>query len=532
MKKILFLITIYSMLIASDIYQKELPIGLTAEEQSRIHEINQMGRSTDPPPLPIRNIAEYERMSGILIRYPFGISTDLIREMAEDVIVYCLVSSGQQSSAQSTMVSGNVNMENVEFVLGNTDSYWTRDYGPWWVVDGNRDVSVVDFTYNRPRPNDNDAPTKMSTLLGTPYFASDVIHAGGNYMTDGMGISASTLLVVEENPDLSEEQIETLFQSYYGIDSYHLLDDPTDTYIDHIDTWAKYLSPGKVMIREVPESHAQYDEIEASVTYFETSMNVWGEPWEIARIWTPNNEPYTNSLILNEKVLVPVTNSQWDDEAIASYQEAMPGYEILSFTGSWESTDALHCRIKGIPDLEMIQIFHNPMDDSTESETQGYLIEAEIDALSESGLVEDSVKTFWKGENDDTWSILPMFGNDVPEDLDYRFTYIPPLSSTTTIQYYIEAQDQTGKIEKCPIGGYYEFLALPTDACNEWILGDLDHDLNLDITDVLLLVDYILFDDSPGLCAESVADVSEDGNHGFIDIYMLINEIMNPSTNQ
>ena len=47
-----------------------------------------MGRNTDPPIAPVRNIAEYERMSGVLIRYPFGISLDIIRVLSEDVIVY------------------------------------------------------------------------------------------------------------------------------------------------------------------------------------------------------------------------------------------------------------------------------------------------------------------------------------------------------------------------------------------------------------------------------------------------------------
>ena len=47
-------------------------------------------------------------------------------------------------------------------------------------------------------------------------------------------------------------------------------------------------------------------------------------------------------------------NSGWDDDAIEVYQEAMPGYEVLGFTGSWESTDALHCRVKGIPDISYV----------------------------------------------------------------------------------------------------------------------------------------------------------------------------------
>ena len=153
---------------------------LTEWEKKNFHIVKDMGRVTDPPPGPVRNIAEYERMQGVLIRYPFGISTSLIKEMAEDVKVYCLVSSSLQNSAYSSMNNAGVDMNKVEFVIGSTDSHWTRDYGPWWVVDGNRDVSVVDFTYNRPRPNDNQAPSKMANHLDTPYFSSDVVSTGGN----------------------------------------------------------------------------------------------------------------------------------------------------------------------------------------------------------------------------------------------------------------------------------------------------------------------------------------------------------------
>tara|TARA_B100000401_G_scaffold62534_1_gene36927 strand:- start:107 stop:565 length:459 start_codon:yes stop_codon:yes gene_type:complete len=80
-----------------------------------------------------------------------------------------------------------------------------------------------------------------------------------------------------------------------------------------------------------------------------------GDAFEIFRVYTPNDQPYTNSLILNNKVFVPVMNSSWDDEALDVYQSALPNYEILPFTGSWMSTDALHCRVKGIPDISLYQ---------------------------------------------------------------------------------------------------------------------------------------------------------------------------------
>ena len=277
MKRLLSSLLLISYLFSQDWFQGELPIGLTDEEKTRIHEIYSMGRDTDPPPIPIRNIAEYERMQGVLIRYPFGISTTLIAEMSEDVTIYCLVSSGQQNSADNSMSSGGVNMENVEYILGSTDSYWTRDYGPWWVVDGDRNMSIVDFTYNRPRPNDNQAPSKMSNHLNVPYYANDIIHAGGNYMTDGMGTSASSDLVYEENEIPDADVLEAMLE-YYGIETYHVLPDPNNTYIDHIDCWGKYLSPTKVLIRGVPSDHAQYDEIEETAEYFGNSTKEWGEP--------------------------------------------------------------------------------------------------------------------------------------------------------------------------------------------------------------------------------------------------------------
>ena len=61
---------------------EELPKGFSDEELLRKDEIFSMRRNTDPPPMPIRNVAEFERMQGVVIRYPFGISTDLISEIS------------------------------------------------------------------------------------------------------------------------------------------------------------------------------------------------------------------------------------------------------------------------------------------------------------------------------------------------------------------------------------------------------------------------------------------------------------------
>lgn len=47
-------------------------------------------------------------------------------------------------------------------------------------------------------------------------------------------------------------------------------------------------------------------------------------------------------------------NSNNDDAALNVYSNAMLNYKIIGFTGSQKSIDALHCRIKGIPNLKVV----------------------------------------------------------------------------------------------------------------------------------------------------------------------------------
>jgi len=372
--KLFYLTILFTFLFCE---QSELPKGFTKDELERKHLIFETMHRTVPPIGPVRSIAEYEPMQGVLIRYPFGISTSLISAMSEDEIIYCLVASNSQSSAYNAMNSAGVNMENVEFILGSTDSYWTRDYGPWWIVDGNGEIGIVDFSYNRPRPNDNQAPYKVSQHLNVPYFSADFVSTGGNYMTDGFGISASTHIAYTENPECNTNDqysiplnscnyVDDILDEYYGINTYHVVADPNGEYIDHIDCWGKFLSPTKMLIREVPSNHIQYEMIEDVVDYFSSVLTSEGTPWQIYRVYTPNDQPYTNSLILNNKVYVPIMNSSWDGPAIEVYEQALPDYIIEPFTGSWQATDALHCRVKGIPDLDFMQFSPGDvnMDDS------------------------------------------------------------------------------------------------------------------------------------------------------------------------
>ena len=97
-----------------------------------------------------RFVAEFEPMQGVMIRYPLGIPVALVKSLAENCQVYCIVQQYQQSSARSSFSNAGVNMNRVTFVNANTDSYWVRDYGPWYIFAG-KNPAIVDNVYNRPR---------------------------------------------------------------------------------------------------------------------------------------------------------------------------------------------------------------------------------------------------------------------------------------------------------------------------------------------------------------------------------------------
>jgi len=475
------------------------------------------GQLTDPPTGPLRPVAEFERSQGVLIAYPFGIPASFIADMSQDLIIYCLVASSLVSSATNAMSAAGVNMDAVEFILGQVDTFWTQDYGPYFVVDGNDEMVIVDFEYNRPRPYDNQAPNKMSNHLDVPYYDSDVVHNGGNLMFDGYSGAAASTLVFSENIGLD---VEDYMLDYYGIVNHYSTDDPTDNFHQHINCWAKFLSPERIMIIEVPGSHWHYDDVEDVVAYFESQLNCFGEPFKISRVYTPGNEPYVNSLILNEKIYVPTSNGQWDDEAIVSFEEAMPGYEVIGIDyWDWYNDDALHCRTQAIPDIEMLQILHNPIDDQM-FPLETYQVEVSIIDLSSTGVIADSTSLFWKNSDMDEYLSITMTATD----LDYQYEgFLPVQLMDTQVSYFITASDSSGRNERLPIAGSYNFFAVGGYPLE---LGDVNLDGSLNVLDIITMVNHILNIDLLSGYPLYLADVNSDSIVNIFDIIVLLNIIV------
>lgn len=425
---------------------------LSQEEMDTPFDASRNFYETDPPEGKIRNVAEFDAMQAVLVRYPFGIPIELIREMAEETEVLTIVANANEElTVRGIYEDYNVDLSNCSFLHAASDSYWTRDYGPWFVFDGNKQPGIVNFPYNRPRPNDNNIPLRVAEYLDIDLYGMNLSHTGGNYMSDGMGMAASTDLVWEENDDLSHDEINTLVLDYLKIEEFDVRPDPLDDYIKHIDCWGKYLSPGKVIIGEVPTTDYRYQDYEDAANFFANTISSYGVAYEVVRVFSPGTypyTPYTNSLILNKKVLVPITGSQWDDEALNVYEEAMPGYEIVGVMyDGWYNTDALHCRTKGIADIEMLYINHVPTL-GTVGAQESYEISAEFMANSGASLYADSVLIYYS-LNGGEYTTSTM-SND---SADYWSGSITDAQAGDQVDYYLFAADQAGKRANHPFIG-------------------------------------------------------------------------------
>jgi len=432
-------------------------------------------RVNDPPPLaPVRNVAEWEPATGVIIRYPLGLPYNLLRDLDDDVTLHVVVSSGYLSSAQSNLAANGVDMGKVQFLVKPNDSIWTRDYGPWYVFDGNGDVGIVNHTYNRPyRPNDNLIPLYFGQQQGIPVYSHDMYHTGGNYMTDGMHFSCSTKLVYNEawsHNGMSQAEVDQLMFDYYGVTNYYTLDYIESGGIHHIDTWAKFLDEETVMVKDVWPSHSTYDNLNQRAALLASLPSSTGRNYRVYRVYcySTSSGPasYTNSLILNDKIYVPFFgNSGYDNDALLAYQDAAPGYAVEGYYYSgFLSDDALHCRTKAAFDVGMLRVEHSPLRDG-DTVMAPVTVSAMVDDRSETGV---SLVEIHYRFDEGIWMTEPML--PVGDD-NYEFEFPAPVGPRdvfTQVDYYIHAEDNSGRAEGMPRtepDAWYTFnLGYQTDA--------------------------------------------------------------------
>ncbi len=325
-----------------------------------------------PPVGVVDTPPEYADNEGLLIRW--GSYNDVLTAMTvpittgdPEAVVYILVSgASQQSSATTTLSGAGADMSQVEFIIVDTDTVWIRDYGPRFIaVSGRR--AVVDHSYNRPRPNDNQIPDFIANLWGEPSYDIDLYHGGGNFHLSGADDAYMTELIVNENPAVPPAQIEQRYLDYQGLDL--TITDALPWWFDstqHIDMWMLPVADREVIIGEYADGTAANTVTETWVT------ELTSRGYTIHRTpgWSSGGThyTYTNAVVFNDLVFVPEFSGYATEnaQAVAVFQAAFPDRTVIPVdcTGIIGSAGAIHCIVMHVPEVE-VPLFEDGFEDGT-----------------------------------------------------------------------------------------------------------------------------------------------------------------------
>ena len=320
-----------------------------------------------PPKGSVLTPAEYAHNEGLLLRWTSGFESALaditvaITTLDPSAIVTIVVANGsQQTSATTTLTSAGADLSQVQFLTAASNSVWIRDYGPRFILENN-ELAIVDHTYNRPaRPLDNAVPGVFATAWSLPKYDIPLVHGGGNFHLFQDGDAFMTDLILDENPALSELDVQTYYAQYQNLDVTIFPGFPTSfDSTRHIDMWMLPVRDRVVIIGEYPPSATTPHQItEDAVTELE------GRGYTVFRTpgWNSSGThfTYTNAVVFNRMVLVPqyleppfpTENAQ----AISIYQQAFPGKTILGIDASdiVGLAGVFHCIVMHVPDATWI----------------------------------------------------------------------------------------------------------------------------------------------------------------------------------
>ncbi len=471
----------------------ELPHQKTSEERAllRWQEFTTplMDRFTaTPPPNPVRHMAEWEELEALVItwRVPSynSIYREIIQHAKEEVRVIVIVKDeASKTTAINNLLNNGIDLTNVEFLVQDNDSIWVRDYGPQGVYANEvEDQYIIDWIYNRPRPKDNVIPLKVGEYLNLPVYSTtetpdDLVHTGGNFLSDGLGTGFSSKLVLEENGPgndfnagpHTEVEIDEMMNTYLGIERYIKMNTLPYDEIHHIDMHMKLLDEETILMGQYPQGIADGPTIEANLNYVLSNFNsAFGKPYKVVRMQMPPEDgkyphnggdyrTYTNSVFVNRTILVPTYEQQFDTTALRIYQENFPGYKVVGINCNSIITQlgALHCITKEIGVNDPLLIVHDRLENINDNNLwSDYQIKADI--KHRTGI--SNAQVFYTTDTSAAYSPLEMTLIDA--NTDTWAADIPHQANGSEIFYYIHAAANSSKEQVRPLvapTGYYNF---------------------------------------------------------------------------
>ncbi len=446
----------------------------------------------------VRVAAEWEPVTGVLIGWPLKLPKALVVEMAKEVDLWVTVSNkAARRRAHKALTDWEIDPGRLKFIITTQgDGYYlSRDWGPLAVFDAHghgklvngryRDYPVAAAGSSEPLASlsehfgldyslDDSAPGALAKELGWPRTELPLALTGGNLLFDGLGTGFATQIIVDENAAMgvTRDQFLQVLKKELGVVRFHVVPNFEGGAggIQHIDCLLKLLDEERIMIKRPPDDHPDFRRIESIVEHLAKLKSPYGRPYTLLRIDTPRYDQddlanYTNSIILNRKIFVPLFGIPADQRALKTWRAAMPGYQVLGFALDkslidLRYTDAIHCRTRAIWDPKMLWMTHRRVNGRNPS-TGGFLVEARIHDYSGEGLLEDRLRLDWRTAGSRRWTKVRLEPTGTP---DVFRALIPNVHPGKSVEYYLSAASRSGRHESLPRTAPKGFFAFTIEA--------------------------------------------------------------------
>ncbi len=330
--------------------------------------------------------AEWEKQSSVLIAWPhktgdfsnrlehveqsYSVIADTITQY-QKLIIVCRDDSHQQHI--QNLVSKH---DAIDFIHATVNDIWVRDT-VFLSVEQDGAITHLNFLFNGwgekyQHQNDNALNHKLlnaKPFKGKAYKDIDFILEGGSVESDGIDTVLTTkqcLLNPNRNKGLTQQEIEQQLLHSLGakrvfwLDQENLSGDDTDA---HIDTLARFCSANTIAYTSCDDA----DDLHyTSLNYMERQLQDLrtqaGDPYHLVPLPLPkpiHDEEgqqlpanYSNFLIINHAVMVPVYGDPMDKIALQRLTDCFPRHEIIAIPCRplVHQYGSLHCMTMQFPE--------------------------------------------------------------------------------------------------------------------------------------------------------------------------------------
>jgi len=274
----------------------------------------------------------------------------------------------------------DIGLGNIDFYIIPTNDVWARDNGPIFVVDKEGKLAITDWRFNGwgeryEHEIDNHVPPRIAKKSSVPIFSPPMVMEGGAVEINGKGTFMATrtsIINPNRNPGKTQKDMEGIIKKYLGVKHFIWLKGATDAekWGDdtdwHVDIAARFVNESTVIYNWAEEdTEPRYSVLKLHREELQGATTESGKPLTLVALPLPKggvyptskigagggmtsgytDAAYSNFLIANGIVVVPVFGNVNDDRAKKIIGEQFPGREIIGINcvALNEGGGAIHC---------------------------------------------------------------------------------------------------------------------------------------------------------------------------------------------